>query len=44
MVGETNSMVGYDLMARDHSIQLGVKGRGGYCEPPAGAGQGPGGS
>ena len=24
MVGETNSMVGYYLMAKDHSIQLGV--------------------
>ena len=24
MVGETNSMVGYYLMAEDHSIQLGV--------------------
>ena len=22
MVGETNSMVGYDLMAEDHSIQF----------------------
>ena len=26
MVGETNSMVGYHLMAEDHSIQLGVWG------------------
>ena len=26
MVGETNSMVGYHLMAEDHSIQLGVLG------------------
>ena len=26
MVGETNSMVGYHLMAKDHSIQLGVWG------------------
>ena len=24
MVGETNSMVGYHLMAEDHSIQLGA--------------------
>ena len=31
MVGGTNSMVGYHLMAEDHSIQLGVWG---HCEPP----------
>ena len=31
MVGETNSMVGYHLMAKSHSIQLGVwGGRGGW--------------
>ena len=41
MVGETNSMVGYHLMAEDHSIQLGVWGR---YDTPAGAGQHPGGS
>ena len=42
MVGKTNSMAGYHLMAEDHSIQLGVWG---HCEPPpAGAGQRPGGS
>ena len=39
MVGETNSMVGYHLMAKDHSIQLGVCG---VLTPPAGAGQRPG--
>ena len=32
MVGETNSMVGYHLMAKDHSIQLGD---GGHCELPS---------
>ena len=32
MVGETNSMVGYHLMAKDHSIQLGD---GGHCEFPS---------
>ena len=32
MVGKTNSMAGYHLMAEDHSIQLGVWGR---CEPPS---------
>ena len=26
MVGETNSMVGYHLMAEDHSVQLGYGG------------------
>ena len=30
MVGETDSMVGYHLMAKGHSIQLGS---GGSCEP-----------
>ena len=48
MMGETNSMVGYHLVAEDHSIQLGiwggVGGGGGTVSPPAGAGQGPGGS
>ena len=42
MVGETNSMVGYHLMAEDQSVQLGVWG--GAMTPPAGAGQDPGGS
>ena len=32
MVGETNSMVGYHLMAEGYSIQLGSGG--GCCEPP----------
>ena len=32
MVGESNSMVGYHLMAEDHSIQLGVWER---CESPS---------
>ena len=31
MVGESNSMVGYHLMAEDHSVQLGVWG---CCESP----------
>ena len=46
MMGETNSMVGYHLVAEDHSIQLGIWGGvgGGTVSPPAGAGQGPGGS
>ena len=40
MVGETRSMVGYHLMAEDHSIQFGVWRRGGGAmTPPAGAGQ-----
>ena len=46
MMGETNSMVGYHLVAEDHSIQLGIwggVGGGGTVSPPAGAGQGPGG-
>ena len=47
MMGETNSMVGYHLVAEDHSIQLGIwggVGGGSTVSPPAGAGQGPGGS
>ena len=36
MVGETNSMVGYHLMAEDHSVQLGY---GTVSPPPAGPGQ-----
>ena len=45
MMGETNSMVGYHLVAEDHSIQLGVwVAWGGTVSPPAGAEQGPGGS
>ena len=46
MMGETNSMVGYHLVAEDHSIQLGIwggVGGGGTVSPHAGAGQGPGG-
>ena len=35
MVGESNSMVGYHLMAEDHSVQL----TGGAVSPPAGPGQ-----
>ena len=36
MVGKTNSMVGYQLISEDHSIQLGS---GGSCEsPPSPAG------
>ena len=42
MVGETNSMVGYHLMAEDHSIQLGVWRA--LWGPPASAGHHPGGS
>ena len=41
MVGETNSMVGYHLMTKGHSIQLGF---GSHCQsppPPAGPGQHP---
>ena len=41
MVGKTNSLAGYHLMAEDHSIQLGVWG---CYDTPAGAGQHPGGS
>ena len=41
MVGETNSMVGYHLMAEGHSIQLGVWVV--LSAPPAGPGQHPGG-
>ena len=37
MVGETNSMVGYHLMTKGHSIQLGSWG----AVPPAGPGQHP---
>ena len=33
MVGETNSMVGYHLMTKGHSIQLGSGGV--LCGPPA---------
>ena len=46
MVGETNSMVGYHLMAEDHSVQLAVwgGGGGGTMTPPAAAGQHPGGN
>ena len=36
MVGETNSMVGYHLMAEDHSVQLGY----GTVSPPPPAGPG----
>ena len=42
MAGETKCMVGYHLMAKDHSIQLGVWERG-AVSPPAGARQHPGG-
>ena len=42
MAGETNSMVGYHLMVKDHSIELGVWGV--SMTPTAGAGQCPGGS
>ena len=38
MVWETNSMVGYHLMAEDHSINS-VWGLGGDVSLPAGAGQ-----
>ena len=41
MAGETKCMVGYHLMAKDHSIQLGVWERG-AVSPPAGARQHPG--
>ena len=43
MAGETNSMVGYHLMVKDHSIELGVWG-GGAMTPTASAGQCPGGT
>ena len=39
MVGETNSMVGYHLMTKDHSIQLGSGGT--LWVPPASPGQYP---
>ena len=39
MVGETNSMVGYDLMTGGHSIQLGSGGA--VPPPPAGPGNCP---
>ena len=42
MAGETKCMVGYHLMVKDHSIQLGVWERG-AVSPPAGARQRPGG-
>ena len=35
MVGETNSMVGYHLMAEDHSVQLAVWGGGGHYDTPS---------
>ena len=38
MVGEINSMVGYHLIAKGQSIQLGS---GGCVSPPAGPGQCP---
>ena len=37
-------MVGYHLMADDHSVQLAVWGWGGTMTPPAAAGQHPGGN
>ena len=40
VVGETNSMVGYHVMAGDHSIQCGVLGV--LVSPAASAGQHPG--
>ena len=44
MVGETNSMVGYHVMTKCHSIQLGDEGGGAVSPPPlppAGPGQCP---
>ena len=42
MIGETNSMVDYHVMAEGHSIQLGVWGGGGAVSLTAGTRQHPG--